>query len=126
MAFSANQQQLAAWGERFGVAPPRDASELPHRSLSFWVAANDRAIAWGRERMPDRFLVLRYEELCRDPAGGIDRLCEFVGHHPDPETLERMRAIPQPGAGIGRWRSHEPGALDPGDLSAVERLGYEI
>jgi hypothetical protein len=125
MAFSDNQQQLANWGARYGVPPPADAADAPRRSLAFWVAANQRAVAWGEEHLGERFLLLRYEELCYRPEAEIVRLFDFLGHHPDGELFERLAGLPQPPASIGRFRNEDLAVFEDGHLDAVRRLGFD-
>lgn len=126
MAFSDNQQQLTNWGAHYGVAPPRHAADVPRQSLAFWVAANRRAVDYGEEHLGKRFLVLRYEALCRRPEIEIARLCDFIGHRPEHERFERLVAIPQPSASIGRFRSEDLTVFEDAQLDAVRRLGFDI
>jgi hypothetical protein len=125
MAFSDNQQQLANWGARYGVAPPSVAADAPRQSLAFWVAANQRAVDRGEEHLGERFLVLRYEDLCRRPEVEIARLCDFIGHHPDQKIFERLVGIPRLTAGIGRFRDEDLTVFDDAHLDVVRRLGFD-
>ena len=44
-----------------------------------WARANTEADKARRYLPPDRWMSLRYEELCADPAGVLDRIARFVG-----------------------------------------------
>jgi hypothetical protein len=126
MAFSDNQQQLANWGERYGVAAAASASELPRQSLAFWVAANRRAIDWGEEHLQGRFLVLRYEHLCREPADAIADLADFIGFRPSPEVVARVQDIPSATASVARYGREDLSEFDAADLEGVRRLGFTV
>jgi hypothetical protein len=80
------------------VRDPRDRYE---GSLSMWPSGRGRAGAavarWrysidlatrNARRWPDRYLVLRYEDLVRDPEPVAQRLCAFVGEPFEPAMLD--------------------------------------
>lgn len=103
-----------------------------------------RAAQRNAARYPDRYLVVRFEDLLRNPAGVTEGLCAFIGERYDPAMLE-MRGDEDPGvvnssfgdipantistAPIGRWRDR----LDHRDAarieliagSAMRRFGYQ-
>ncbi len=58
-------------------------------SLGSWPVHID---GWWRERHRPNVLVLRYEELAADLAGGIGRVAELMGVGLDPDAAERIRA----------------------------------
>jgi hypothetical protein len=49
-----------------------------------WVHSNVEAARARRYFSPQRWLSLRYEELCADPAGVLDRIAGFIGIAPMP------------------------------------------
>jgi hypothetical protein len=56
-----------------------------------WLASVDLAAA-NRERYPDRYLVLEYEALVRDPDGSMRSVCEFIGEPYEPSMLQMRGA----------------------------------
>lgn len=124
MALSHNQAQLANWGRLLGIVPA--PGEPPERTrLRFWLTANRRAIAYGRERMGERFLLLDYDALCRDPAQEIARLARFCGRDLPPavraELCDGVRPAPR-----HRYLDAAPGLFDEGDRAAVRALGFGV
>jgi hypothetical protein len=80
------------------VRDPRDRYE---GSLSMWPSGRGRAGAavarWrysvdlaarNARRWPDRYLVLRYEDLVREPERVVRELCAFVGEAYEPAMLD--------------------------------------
>lgn len=55
--------------------PRNDAARAARR----WRSANRTASYMARELAPERWLQLRYDELCLDPQGSVDRIAEFCG-----------------------------------------------
>lgn len=84
------------------VRDPRDRYE---GSLSMWPSGRGRAGAaaarWRYSldlgernalRWPDRYRLLRYEDLVRDPARVVADLCDFVGEPFEPRMMEMQDA----------------------------------
>ncbi len=43
-----------------------------------WNHQVDRAIKYGRESLGDRYLEIKYEDVCRDPQEEFQKFCEFL------------------------------------------------
>lgn len=110
-----------------------------------WLIST-RAGRHNRERYPDRYMLVRYEDLARDAEATMRRVCAFIGEDYSPYMLS-MNGVPEhrdrggnssfgdlePGAistrGIGRWRD----VLSSSELAFVElvagrqlaAVGYE-
>ena len=110
-----------------------------------WLIST-RAGRRNRERHPDNYLIVRYEDLARDPEGTMRTVCAFIGEFYSPDMLS-MDGVPehrdsggnssfgdlQPRAistrGIGRYRD----VLSPSELTFIEliaggdlaAMGYE-
>lgn len=126
MAYSSNQQQVLRWGPRFGIAPPRDPADMPRASLAFWVTANQAAIEAGRARLGDRFLLLNFDALCRDPEPHIAQLVIFLGRDPASVDLAHLASLPKLPPSVGRYRQHDLSVHDPALVQAVRDLGFEV
>ncbi len=122
MALSRNQAQLANWGTFLGIEPA-PGETVERTRLRFWLAANRRAIQYGRDRMGERFLLLNYDTLCRDPEREIARLATFCGQDlPAAALAELCREIrPAP---RHRYLDAAPGVFEDSDHAAVRALGF--
>jgi hypothetical protein len=120
-----------------GWGHPKDAVGFAR----LWLTEVEAAQALGRRVGPDRYLELRYEELVRDPAAQLERVCAFAALEFEPDMLDyvgrsdsarkphQQRLNQPPTANVRDWRTE----LDPaaeaafedaaGDLLAT--LGYE-
>lgn len=91
--------------------PPRRLEEV--RALLHWTYTNRHVVKECREAGVDASL-LRYEDLVRDPAASLDRICRFIGVDPSPllTQLEEGRDF-EPGHGVGgnRFRKRGPVVL---------------
>jgi Sulfotransferase family len=125
MAYSRNKTQLHMWGPRFGVAPPADNAAAPAAQVDYWIAATRRAVELGGERLGDRFLFLRYDDMCRAPEAELQRLLEFARLPCDDAIAGRLAAGVRPTGSIGRWRAHGE-EFTPEQLAAVESFGFEV
>jgi Sulfotransferase family len=111
-----------------------------------WWARGVRAGERAQREHPDAVLIVRYEDLVRDPEGTVPRICEFLGLGFTPEMLaleraDRSKIVPEQASwfptifdgidtrAVGRWRREMPrrdqrvfAALAGPELA---RLGYD-
>jgi Sulfotransferase family len=122
MALSSNQVQLRKHGE--AVLGSSDESEAL-RSIFLWSEVNLRAADHG-EQMGGRYLRVRFEDLCADPAAEVARVLGFLGLTGDAEAI--AAAVVQPPPTLGRWRAADPqlqAQLAERAADALERFGYQ-
>lgn len=117
-------------GTRFWVEPER-ASQFPEASeatRAAWVWRRYQTVAFhALAELPDRSLLVRYEDLVADPAGTAARLAAFLDADAERASFEAAFAGTRDSAS-GRWRRE----LTPAQLGDIEseagdllrRLGY--
>jgi len=102
MAFSENQQQLTKHGPVVV-----DRSRLPWRkpadSIALWSVVNSLAADYGESQLGERYLRLRFEDLCADPGGTAERIRLFFGL--EGELGAVAQGLVRPPATLGRWRA---------------------
>ena len=123
MAFSENQVQLRKHGDAL-----LGASDEPKalRSISLWREVNLRAADFGERELGDRYLRLRFEDLCAEPAARVAEVLRFFGLEGDAERIaaEKVRAP----SSLGRWREASPETvrkLEERAGDALRRFGYQ-
>jgi hypothetical protein len=101
MATSDNQNQLARHGR---AALGRRYDRLPRvvRSALLWKRINQAAAAQG-QRMPGRYFLLRYEDVCADPHSSLVPLARALGLA---EPAENWHTPIVPAE--SRWQNLEP------------------
>lgn len=122
MAFSANQNQLRFWGPLMLGA---DHAVTPRNSLRFWRYVNSRILGIS-ERLKERILLVRFEDLCANPKGEVERLLSFADLKPKPDLLDRATQLIVPPQSIGRHRNHSLDIFDPNDLAFVRDMGFVV
>jgi sulfotransferase family protein len=125
MAFSANQYQA----DRYGPAAlgARWTGPKHVRSAAYWAWANTLAADDGQE-LGERYLCIRYEDLCAEPIPTVRRLLRFGVPDADVDRLaeDSVRDVSPP-ASLGRWREQPPAeaaAATEAAGPALERFGY--
>ena len=121
MALSANQNQLRKHGDAAPI--PADLSQS-ERSMALWSWVNVAAARYGEEQLRDRYLRIRFEDLCSRPAEVAPGIVEFFGLTGD--AVAAIRTIAPP-ASLGRWRGEAPAtiaALEEQGGAALVELGY--
>jgi hypothetical protein len=121
MALSDNRNQLRKHYEALFGEP---ASEHDNRAaLRLWAATNAAVADWGERVLGPRYLRLRFEDLCHDPANSCAALARrlglpiVAGH-----GLASIVAAP---ATIGRWRRAPAAApIEPSAIAALAAFGY--
>jgi hypothetical protein len=129
MAYSGNQNQARTWAAQLGIRLEEDdhGRLLPASMLEYWLAANERALASAARCLPGRFLVIRFEELCRDPGKVLRELMAFLRLDTGGEHVARLAALVQRPDSVGRYRSHAWRAeFSTTQLARLERLGYRV
>jgi len=122
MAISINQNQLRKHGN--AVPIPSDPP-VPARSIALWSWVNLRAARYGEEHLGDRYLRIRFEDLCAGPVEIAGDILRFFGLAVDPAIALDVIAVP---ASLGRWRAESPetiAALEEHGGRALAELGYE-
>jgi len=123
MALSTNQNQLRKHGDAARIPP--DLSD-PERSLALWSWVNLTAARYGEEQLGDRYLRVRFEDLCARPVEVAREVLGFFEIAGDPNLA--LDAVSAP-ASLGRWRSEPPAtiaALEKQGAAALVELGYEL
>lgn len=107
-----------------------------------WLASS-AALSRNLSRYPDRYRLVRYEDLARDPEAVLHEVCDFIGEPYTSEMLS-MRGVPEHNQGNSSFETFEPGTistkaigrftavLDRRDIAFIEtvarrpmrRLGY--
>ncbi len=103
MAFSDNQKQL----EKHGKAVFSDgwpSWRKPIRSISLWNRVNLRAADFGEQVLGDRYLRVRFEDLCAEPTQTVERILTFFGLEGDAEAIGASEV--RPPDSLRRWQ-HE-------------------
>src|SRR5438477_7696978 len=125
MALSQNQNQLRkhgravlSWGERlFG--------SMPERSVLLWEKVNSQAADYGKTRLRESYLLVRFEDLCAKPLETTDQILNFLEAAVDPEPIFRVERPPP--RSLGRWKTCSPaiiGKLEATAATSLHRIGY--
>jgi GT2 family glycosyltransferase len=123
MAFSENQVQLRKHGD--AVLDRTDEPEAL-RSIALWSKMNLRTADFGERELGDRYLRLRFEDLCAEPAARVAEVLRFFGLEGDAERIAAAEVQAPPT--LGRWREADPElrtALSERAADALERFGYQ-
>lgn len=121
MAFSSNQNQLNNWVRFFNIE--QSFGPLPKRSLEFWIRANEFAIHTGTKLLLDRFLLLNFDQVCKQSEELFSLLSEFIpGINLDVEFISSYVGTP---GSIGRHKQQDLTQFTPNQLDSVRKLGFE-
>jgi hypothetical protein len=83
-----------------------------------WTDAAEAAIHYQRTLPPDRFRVVKFEDILRQPRPELEKVCEFLGEAFEPTQLEptpSSSAIPD---WEKKWKNKASEVLDPGRIEA--------
>lgn len=122
MAFSENQQQLRKHGRAVigGVDPFRRWA----RSIRLWARINTEAADYCERALGERYLRVRFEDLCAEPRRTIEQVFDFFRIDGDAEAAS---TVVRPPSTLGRWRAKSPRVVERLDElagPALERFGY--
>jgi hypothetical protein len=127
------------------VRDPRDNYSSYHRKHADW-SPESFALNWvhstqaGLDSLekygPDRYLLLRFEDLTRDPEAKLDELCKFLEINDDPSLRQPVRGGKPWGgnsmfaekfttistAPVGRWAE----SLKPDEVATLELIAGQV
>jgi len=126
MALSANQNQLFNWGALFGVEPPARVEDRPAACLRYWIRANRRAVALGERLGRERFLLLNFDRLCREPRTVLEQLLVFLNLESSEQRLRALAELPQTPRSMGRYQSADWSRVPIEELEAVRTFGFDL
>lgn len=124
MAFSDNQTQLIKHGDAVLDAQTQKLKR-PQQSIALWASVNQRAADFGEKVLGDRYLRVRFEDLCAQPERTARLVYEFLDL--EGEAEERARAEVSPPKTLGRWQWEKPPvvrSLEEIAEPALTRFGY--
>jgi hypothetical protein len=125
MAYSDNQIQVTLWGAMFGINYRKDSHD-PAASFRYWVEANKKAVNLGKKFLPDNFLALQLEQICRSPVKEINRIAEFLELPLSKAAIEQIATIPKMPETVGRYKHQNMSWLTHSDMQALKTLGYAV
>lgn len=123
MAFSENQNQLTKHGAAVLGDDLRKA-KTHTRSIALWNRVNLAAADYGEQVLGPRYLRVRFEDLCSEPAATVAAILEFFGLEGD---VEAAAAEVRPPDSLGRWQLRRRKVIDEITETArpaLERFGY--
>jgi hypothetical protein len=125
MAYSSDRNQLRWFGDLI-LSEAEQLQPDPIRQVAYWRAVNLDAAHFGEETLGERYLVLRFEDICSDPRWAYRRVCEFTGLRKPARPWRAILGVRTPST-IGRWRGRpedELAAIETAGQPALERFGY--
>jgi Sulfotransferase family len=114
------------WAADAYLGPDRVEEPLQLRQMRFWARVNEEAADYGERILGDRYLRVRFEDLCGAARPTIAALASFaVGR--EVEISEQMLAQVQPPDTIGRWRERRSDLAERVEregAAGLSRFGY--
>jgi hypothetical protein len=102
MAFSENQNQLRKHGDTLLKFRERFMSPAL-RSIILWNRINLFAAEYGENILHERYLRVRFEDLCNDPVPTVQRILDFFDLSGNAHEIARSEVVPP--ASLGRWQT---------------------
>lgn len=124
MAFSGNVQQLKNFGGNYDIQFPEDNKQLPVAQLDYWIKANEHAINLAEKILKERFYLLKFEDLCLNPAFEIGNLLGFLKITLPEAVIQQLSTLPKLPSSSGRFKKVDLKIFSDYQLERVQQLGY--
>jgi hypothetical protein len=125
MALSQNQNQLRKHGEAVLSFGERLFGSTAERSMLLWDRVNLRAADFGESHMREKYLRVRFEDLCAAPLETTIKILNFLEIVIDPGGIAHSEITPP--KTLGRWRDRSPriiSKLERVGAAALRQFGY--
>ena len=98
--------------------------------MALWSRINLRAAEFGEKILGDRYLRIRFEDLCFESAFTTSRILTFLGLEGDAESIATLEVASTARETLGRWK-HQATAPDAAELTRIGRMAllkfrYEV
>lgn len=121
MAFSKNTWQARHWSHLYGLRFDLDIP-VSLRQLRYWTSANRAAIEYGLRHMPNRMLVVDYDDFCLRPQLHWQRMSYFLNPDEDlPFPEESVRP-----SSIGRANDYDHSVFNKQDMEAARAVHSHV
>jgi Sulfotransferase family len=123
IAFSENQNQLVKHGDAL-LGDDLRKEKTSVRSIALWSRVNSAAADYGETQLGERYLRVRFEDLCAEPVETVRRIYAFFGLDGDAEAAA---VAVRPPDTLGRWQLRRKGIrekLHRAAEPALARFGY--
>ena len=128
MAYSTDRRQRRMVGDLI-LGEQEDQADEPLQAMLYWARVNSAAAEFGELVLRNRYLRIRFEDLCADPVSIVNRLASFVSEI-DAHSLKRKVAdLVAPPSSLGRWReqpAEEISRLVQVGGSVLKRFSYSV
>ncbi|TAK51497.1 MAG: sulfotransferase [Gammaproteobacteria bacterium] len=72
--------------------------------ILFWGRSNQAAAEYGNQNMKDRYLQIRWEDLCREPLRQTEEICRFA--ECSKGNISELARVVRTPASLGRWKTY--------------------
>lgn len=86
------------------LSPDERVLSPEEKMIVFWGRSNEAAARYGERVLKDRYLRMRWEDVCNDPLSKTRELLQFAGC--PVEFAERIKSVVRKPASLGRWRGY--------------------
>lgn len=96
----------------WGVMSDEEASRLTaeERMMLFWGEANHRVKEYGESQLGDRYLRIRFEDICENPESEVPKIVRMAGA--SPEAARGLLSLVRKPSSIGRWKDYPSEEID--------------
>jgi hypothetical protein len=100
--------------DRYASVRKRHGRDVPRLggANGRWLFSMNKALE-NRKRYPDRYKIIRFEDLASDPEGTMKNVCAFIGEEYSPEMLTMNGAADHANSG----GNSSFGKIEPGKIS---------
>jgi hypothetical protein len=116
IAYSETQTQLNKHGPTY-LGRAEQLQSQPAQAITLWNRVNLAAAEYGEQELGDRYLRIRFEDLCTAPVATVGRLLDFAGSG---ASAQELATLVQPPPTLGRWREQ-----DEVQRKELHRIGRE-
>jgi hypothetical protein len=95
----------------------------PVQMAALWSTANELAADFGEQRLGERYMRVRLEDLCHSPAEVGTAVATYAASPPKGDVAPLVRRP----SSLGRWREADPGLRSEVtriEATTLERFGY--
>ena len=130
MAFSSNKEQLANFGNLYGlennVGKSNDNSEIANKlQLNYWILITKK-VHQLKEKYKGRIHIINHSSLCENQFLEINKLINFLNLNVSESEINRLSTIPNMPSSSGRYLREDLGKFDKDQILYVKSQGFRV
>ena len=124
MAYTKNFMHYWLLAKFYKIQIPQNVTLRPKAYLNIWLRSNLTTIEECQKLLKERFIIIKFEELCTKPVEQIKKIASFLNINCSDDKIIKLANSVKCPTTIGRYKAKDLSIFSPGEITALNKFGY--